>query len=253
MSDEKKPGFFQTDNDFIDSGCFAALVKYSKPAAIVFQILLRFRNNKTNMAFPSMEDLIELSGMYRQTIAKATDVLHKFHLIEKKRAGKRFKYHNFYKIIKHDRKGYEMIARTCSTALNECKPKRVRSTALIEGNKKYWAEKRRISSTALNECKKPGCVGSMALNSRIGSTALNDKDLKRLEKTIKKEKNNVSLSINKVKRDKTKIKITPKKLSAEFDKTKDAGEKAFKTFAEEIQTKSKTKSAKQKTIEGKTL
>jgi len=50
---------------------------------------------------------------------------------------------------------------------------------------------------------------------------------------------------------KQKPKITPEKLSVEFDKTKDAGEKAFQTLIDEIQAKDKVKPANQKTIEGK--
>jgi len=251
MSEGNKSGFFQTDNDFIDSGCFAALAKYSKPAAIIFTVLLRYRHNKTNMAFPSFDELVELSGMCAFTVSKSTRILNDFHLIDKKRGSKRFKFHNHYKIRRYDRKGYEQVARILSTALNKSKPKRVLSTALKEGHNKFLAGKERVHSTPLKESKKAPCVHSTPLNPGIHSTPLKDKDLKRLKKTIiKKEENSQTFpSKNQNTKSQKKPKITAAKLSAEFDKTKDAGEKAFQSFTESLQPKSKSPPAN-KTIDG---
>ena len=180
------------------------------------------------MAFPSFDELVELSGMCAFTVSKSTRILNDFHLIDKKRGSKRFKFHNHYKIRRYDRKGYEQVARILSTALNKSKPKRVLSTALKEGHNKFLAGKERVHSTPLK-----------------------DKDLKRLKKTIiKKEENSQTFpSKNQNTKSQKKPKITAAKLSAEFDKTKDAGEKAFQSFTESLQPKSKSPPAN-KTIDG---
>jgi len=255
-----QPGFSMVENQYFDSKCHAALCRFSLSAAAILQILRRYKNNKTGWAYPSFKQIVIDSGLNKNTVWKAMNVLTRFRLIEKKQAGQRFHFRMQYRIIDYDRLGYEKIAGTIHKFCEQSRKIRVIPKSWEQSKKQKTAKNAGTIPKIYEQSKKAPCTIPKIYEHGTIPKLCEHKDLKKTKKTIKKEKNNVSLSKTKVKREqtttqklsqKTKTKITPKKLSAEFDKTKDAGEKAFKTFAEEIQAKSKMKSASQKTFEGK--
>lgn len=230
--DPEKPYFFQIENEFIDSGCFRKLNKFHPSIAAVYFVLKRYKNFKTGWSCPTIERIVKNSGYSRTRVCKATKALELIGLIEKKQAGKEFNFRMNYKIRKHDRKGFEKIADTSTSVLEQCYKKHTSTTRLEQWQKKK--PKNSDRSTCVEKSATLVQAGETPTLVQAGETRKILKEKKITRRRTKKYIQQSSPPKNQ-KTKKRKPKITAKKLSAEFDKTKAAGEKEFKQLAEKFQ------------------
>jgi len=77
------------------------LTGLSSSAIRVYLVLLVYANYETGWSYPTVKTISRLSGVDKNRISKATKELDSFGLITKSRAGKRFEYKNYYRIVKH--------------------------------------------------------------------------------------------------------------------------------------------------------
>ena len=95
---QKDKNFSKLYHEIVKNGFLTGL---SSSAIRVYLVLLVYANYETGWSYPTVKTISRLSGVDKNRISKATKELDSFGLITKSRAGKRFEYKNYYRIVKH--------------------------------------------------------------------------------------------------------------------------------------------------------
>jgi hypothetical protein len=89
--------FSKIPHSLIDSGILAQL----KPSELkVYLVINRFAHYQTGIAYPTVKVISQLSGVSKNNIAKATQVLVKKRLMEKTKSAKKYRFRNCYRIVR---------------------------------------------------------------------------------------------------------------------------------------------------------
>ena len=76
------------------------LTKLSNPAIRVYLVILTYANYQTGLSYPTVKTISRLSGINKNLISKALKELILSGLVEKYKGSERFRYRNYYRIIR---------------------------------------------------------------------------------------------------------------------------------------------------------
>lgn len=172
MSPESGPkdrNFTRLRNEIVDDGWLPVL----KDSELrVYLVLARFVNRESGLSYPTVNKICKLSGVNKNLICEATEGLASKGLAKKHRTGKKFKYRNCYRIIKHPKINFSTIPK---------RKRRKRRYLKGEKNGKFKPIPKGTERGIPNDTDRGIPSGSESLTCPSGS------DKKRSEKTNLKE------------------------------------------------------------------